>query len=59
MLCAYAWYGRRPWISAWLSIVSSSSSRATTTTLFQLPDRRSDRCTAELEDVEHGRIDLS
>jgi hypothetical protein len=30
-------YRRRPWISAWLSIVSSSSSRATTTTLFQTP----------------------
>ena len=24
MLCAYAWYGRRPWISAWMSIASSS-----------------------------------
>jgi hypothetical protein len=35
--CTYLGWRRRPWISAWLSIFSSSSSRATTTTLFQTP----------------------
>jgi hypothetical protein len=34
---AYVGKRRRPWISAWLRIVASSSSRATTTTLFQTP----------------------
>ena len=34
----YLGYRRRPWISAWLSMVSSSSSRATTTSLFQTPE---------------------
>ena len=27
MFCAYVAWRRRPWISAWLSIVASSSSR--------------------------------